>query len=387
MTSGSGTSGATAGTSPSETLAAIERDLRTSWAPPADGSPPKTRVCTMNLVVVAESPILAERYLPVADEVAKSALARAIVVALAPDDPSSELTGEGTAICGVDEGPDTCIERVRLFAKGNMCTRVASTIEALLVPEIPTTLVWLGKVYVDDAVFVSLAKVAHQIVTDSEYTSIANLVQLARWSRESSDRPKIADLAWTRLAGWQDLVARFFDDPKMQPFANHVTKLSIRQASEKGARLGSEGSLLLGWLGTRLGWKASRLGGALRFRRPDGANIGVEFAVTPRPEGVAPSALCSVTLVAELDGQTLVGSLERDLASGLADATKDADVVLWKLTVGDGPTTMQRVRFGPNKVAKWLERTLHRPAGDVALMESAQFAEDAVEDGILCNGN
>ncbi len=376
-----------AGTTPAETLARIESDLRTSWAPPADGGPPKTRVCTMNLVVIASTLELADRYLPVADEVAKSSLARAIVVALAPDDPSSELTGEGTAICGVDEGPDTCIERVRLYAKGNMCARVASTVEALLVPEIPTTLVWLGKVYVDDPVFVSLAKVAQQIVTDSDYTSVTNLMDLARWSRESPDRPKIADLAWTRLAGWQDLVARFFDDPKMQPFAERVTKLTLRQASEKGARLGSEACLLLGWLGTRLGWKASRLGGALRFRRPDGGNIGVEFGVTPRPDGVAPSTLSSVTIVAELDGQTLVGSLDRDLASGLDDATKDADVVLWKLTLGDGPATTQRVRFGANKGAKWLERTLRRPAGDVALMESAQFAEDAVEDGILCNGS
>ncbi len=372
---------------PAETLANIERDLRASWAPPTDGGPPKTRVCTMNLVVVAATPELADRYLPIADEVAKSSLARAIVVALAPDDPVSELTGEGTAICGVDEGPDTCIERVRLFAKGNMCARVASTVEALLVPEIPTTLVWLGKVYVDDPVFVSLAKVAQQLVTDSEYTSVANLVHLARWSREAADRPKIADLAWTRLAGWQELVARFFDDPKIEPFAQNVTKLTLRQASDKGARLGSEGSLLLGWLGTRLGWKASRLGGALRFRRPDGTNIAVEFGVTPRPAGVAPATLSSVTLVAEHDGQTLVGSLDRDLGSGLDDATKDADVVLWKLTVGDAPTNMHRVRFGANKGAKWLERTLRRPAGDMALMESAQFAEDAVEDGILCNGS
>jgi glucose-6-phosphate dehydrogenase assembly protein OpcA len=340
----------------------------------------------MNLVVVAGSPDLADRYLPVADEVAKSALARAIVVALAPDDPRSELHGEATAICGVDEGPDTCIERVRIFASGNMCSRVASTVEALLVPEIPTTIVWLGKVYVDDPVFESLAKVAQQIITDSEYTSVTNLMHLTRWSRESHDRPKIADLAWTRLAGWQDLVARFFDDPKLQPFAQAVTKLTLRQASDKGARLGSEGSLLLGWLGTRLGWKASRLGGALRFRRPDGGNITVEFGVTPRPEGVAPFALSALTLVAEVDGQKLVGTLERDLGSGLEDATKDADVVLWKLTVGDGPEVMQRVRFGANKGAKWLERTLRRPPGDPALMESAQFAEDAVEDGILCNG-
>jgi hypothetical protein len=143
--------------------------------------------------------------------------------------------------------------------------------------------------------------------------------------------------------------------------------------------------LLLGWLATRLGWKASRLGGALRFKRPDGENVAVEFGTVSRPEGVAPSALGAVAIEAEAGGKKLTGSLERDLASGLAGATPDADVVLWKLGVGDAQPFEQRVRFGPNKGAKWLERTLHRPANDPALVEAALFAEDVVEDGIVCN--
>jgi glucose-6-phosphate dehydrogenase assembly protein OpcA len=374
-----------AGTGPGGTLARIEKELREIWATNETGAQPKTRVCTMNLVVVAGSPELADGYLHIVDEVTRTSLARAIVVALDPDSKKSELLGDVSAVCSLEQGENVCTERIRLTATGHVCARVASTVEVLLVPEIPTVLVWLGKVYVDDPVFESLAKMADRVVTDSEYASLSSLLHLARWSRESPGRPHVADLAWTRLGPWQDLVARFFDEPRLAELATKVTHLSLRQASIKGTRLGSEGALILGWMATRLGWKSSRLGGALRFRRPDGENVTVEFGVTPRPEGVAPSAISAITIEAEHDGVKLRGTLSRELASGLEGATPDADVVLWKLEADDAPVSEQRVRFGANKGAKWLERTLHRPANDPTLMESAQFAEDVVEDGIVCN--
>ena len=372
---------------PSEALARVERELRDIWAPPADGTLPKTRICTMNLLVVASTVELADRYIPIVDEVTRSALARAIVVALAPDDPRSELTGDVSAVCNIDGGENVCTERVRLTATGSVCARVASAVEALLVPEIPTALVWLGRVYVDDPVFESLAKVADRVVTDSEYSSLPSFLNLARWSREVPSRPAVADLAWTRLAPWQDLIARFFDEPRFAPLAKKVTRLTLKQASEKGARLGSEGALLFGWLATRLGWKPSRLGGSLRFRREDGANVIVELGVVERPQGVAPSAISAIKIEAEEAGVKIVGSLERDLASGLGgeNTTLDADVVLWRLTETNAPPLEQRVRLGANKGAKWLERTLRRPPNDPTLMESAQFAEDLVEDGVVCN--
>jgi glucose-6-phosphate dehydrogenase assembly protein OpcA len=387
-----------AAANPGQTLARLENELREIWAPDAAGA--RTRVCTMNLVVVAGSPALADRYLHIVDEVTRSSLARAVVVGLDPDSSENALTGDVNAVCSLEGEQQVCTERVRLTATGNVCARVASAVEALLVPEIPTALVWLGKVYVDDPVFESLAVLADRVITDSEYASLSSLLHLVRWSRGTlggardsgppmsmrlRTRPSVADLAWTRLAPWQDLVARFFDEPRVADLANKITRLSLKQASEKGARLGSEGALLLGWLATRLGWKASRLGGALRFKRPDGENVAVEFGVVPRPEGVAPSALGAVTIEASADGKKLTGTLERDLASGLSDQTPDADVVLWKLAVDGAAAFEQRVRFGANKGAKWLERTLHRPANDPALVDAALFAEDVVEDGVVCN--
>jgi glucose-6-phosphate dehydrogenase assembly protein OpcA len=370
----------------STVLARVERELREIWAAPAKaGEMPKSRVCTMNLVVAAGSRALADKYTPIVDEVTASIPSRAIVVALEPDAQVHQLEAEATAVCSLAEGGgQVCSERVRLAACGIVCARVASAVDALLVPEIPTTLVWLGRVHTDDAVFLSMVEEAHRVVLDTEYTSLASLLQLSRWARAEPGRPAVADLAWTRLATWQELCARFFDEPKLRPYANGVTRVTLRQASEPGARLGSEPALLLGWLGTRLGWKTVRMGGALRFQRPDGKSIALSLGSVPRPEGVAPLALAGVAIDAEVGGAKMRGAIDRELASGSAmeGKTLDADVVQWKLDAL-GQTLMQHVRLRANKGAKVLERTLHRPVDDPALTESVAFAEQFFEDGMV----
>ena len=70
------------------------------------------------------------------------------------------------------------------------------------------------------------------------------------------------------------------------------------------------------------------------------------------------------------------------VVTGLANATPDADVILWRCMRAGGPEIEQRIRLGPNKAAKWLERTLHRPARDQAFDESVAFAEHIVESGL-----
>ncbi|MEO8800514.1 MAG: glucose-6-phosphate dehydrogenase assembly protein OpcA, partial [Polyangiaceae bacterium] len=307
----------------STTIAAIEKELREIWTQ-APGKEAQARACTTNLVVVAPRAI-ADRYLPIVDEVIQSIPARAIVVGLEPDSPSSVLEGDVSAVYGVGEN-SSASERVRLFASGAVCTRVGSAVEALLVPELPTALVWLARVHVDDPVFSALADDASRIVLDTEYTSLSSLLQLSRWTRAKPGRPNLADLAWTRLAPWQEMCARFFDDPKLVGHAKKVMKLSIRQASDPGTKLGSEGALLLGWFATRLGWKMQRIGGSVKFKRPDGDVVALELRSAPRPGGIAPAALIGVAVEAHENGLSLKGSLDLEM-----DQVQNAALLEWKL--------------------------------------------------------
>jgi len=368
-------------------IARLEKELRDLWAQPDDpGAMPKSRVCTMNIEVVAGSRALLDRYMPVIDEVTASIPARVILAAIEPDAAGDEITGTATAVCSIEGGRNICSERITLWATGNACARSASAIEAFLVPEIPTALVWLGRVHVDDPVFEDLANDAHRIILDSLFTSLGSLLHVAAWARKQPDGPKISDMAWTRLASWQEMTARFFDSPDTRALASKITKISLKQASDPGARLGCEPALLLGWLGTRLGWKVSRLGGKTRFKRPDGGVVTIELGSVPRPEGVAPESLAAITIEAEDGGAKMTGSIERELGSGRGsgqdDATADSDVMLWKQTTSASTAHEQRVRLGANKAAKWLERTLHRPSHDPAFDESVAFAEHIVEHGL-----
>ena len=384
--------------SPGEVLTRVERELRELWTTSASAAaaggagaasgisrePPRSRACTMNLVVVAGSTEIAQRYTSVVDEVTRSVPARAIIVALDPDSRVDSLEGDVTAVCSTNDATTLCSERVSLVARGSVCGRVGSAIEALSVPEMHTVLVWLGRVHVSDAVFQSVARDAQRVVLDTAYTSLTSLLHLARWAREAPGRPHVADLAWTRLAVWQEMCARFFDEPTLREHAQHVTRLEVRQASEPGARLGSEGALLLGWLATRLGWKPERVGGSLRFRRPDGALIAVDLGAVARPREVAPAALAAVSIEAELGGVALKGTIVRELASGLREDAPDADVLVWHLDAPVPSATEQRVRLRANRGARLLERTLHRAPFDPALDEAALFAEEALEDGVVC---
>ncbi len=365
----------------------LEKELRDLWKPPEDPTaPPLTRVCTMNLGVVAPSRALLDRYTPVVDEVTASIPARAILTSIEPDVEGEEFTADATAVCSLEGGKKICSERITLACRGSAAARAASAIEALLVPEIPTVLVWLGRVHVDDPTFEDLANDANRIILDSEYTSISSVIQVAAWARTRRHAPEIADLAWTRIAVWQEMLARFFDDAEARPLASKVTRIAITQVCDPGARIGPEAALMLGWIGTRLGWKTMQAAGTLRFVREDGTPITIELACVPRPEGVAPNTLAAVKVEAGDDARqpALRGSIDRELASGLGgdNTTRDADVILWRCVKKDGTEIEQRTRLGANKAAKWLERTLHRPPRDVAFDESVAFAEHIVENGL-----
>lgn len=368
-------------------IARLEKELRDLWSPSTDpSSVPMSRVCTMNIEVVAGSHDLLERYTPVIDEVTSFIPSRVILASMEPDSAGDEITGSATAVCSIEGGQKICSERITLRATGNACARSASAIEAFLVPEIPTALVWLGRVHVDDPVFQDLANDAHRIILDSMYTSLASLLHVVSWARTQANAPEISDMAWTRLASWQEMTARFFDNPDTRHLASKITKITLMQASESGARLGPEPALLLGWLATRLDWKTSRLGGKVRFKRPDGGTVHIDLGSVPLPPGIAPQTLAAVILEAESEGATMTGSIERELGSGAGsgqeDATLDADVMVWKLKTSSSPPLEQRVRLGANKAAKWLERTLHRPKHDPAFDESVAFAEHIVQDGL-----
>jgi hypothetical protein len=364
-------------------LAQADADLRAFWAtPPSPGELPKARACTMNLVVVAGTPALAAKWTPVVDEVIQGVPARAIVVGLDPDGEDDLATGVSAVCTPGSASGVVCSERVTLLARGGCCKRVPSCIDALRATDVPTTLVWLpAPVDLDDPVFATLASDASRIVLYSATASLTSLARVARWAREGTAeaRPGVADLTWTRLAPWQDLCARMFDEPRLRALAWHVTYAGIAQTCRGGAPLGPEGALLLGWLATRLEWKGSSPAGKLAFVRPDGGHVRTQLRAEEATRAPAGSLL-SVELEAEHGAISLRGRVERDKDS-------DPNGAMWHLEVTTGHDTKrleQRVVLRSSDPAPLLERTLHRPPGDPALAEAVAWAYELGGGALAC---
>ncbi len=359
----------------SSVLASVERQLHDLWTQTTPDEPQRTRVCTMNLVVIASSDEIAAAYVPIVDTLTQSVPSRAIVVTIDGSTPEMFLEGNVSAICGIDD-ERTCSERVTLRASGAACARIASAIDALIVPELPTTLVWLGRVYTDDPIFRELAQGAERVILDSQLTSFGSVRALVKWTSEQRHRgPGVADLAWTRLSIWQEMCARFFDDPAMRPLASGFEELRVAQVCDRGARLGPEASLFLGWLAARLGWRTERVAGALRLRRADGRLLNLVLSAATA-QAAPPLVLARVSFRAAASGVEAEGSLTREQGSS------DSELLRYRLDVNLPCSGEQTVRLGQNRGARLLERTLRRPPHDPVLEEAIAFAEQLSELGM-----
>jgi glucose-6-phosphate dehydrogenase assembly protein OpcA len=362
----------------SNVLSRVDRELRAMWtAPPVPGQAAKARACTMNLVVVAPTPDLARRWIPIVDDVLAVTPSRAIVVGLDPDGADG-LAADATAVCfpGASGGPVVCSERVTLVAGGAVRERLASCVDALVATDVPTTLVWLGRVHADDPGFAPLARDASRVVLDSasgNLSSLAHVAAAAR-ARPQAERFGVADLVWTRLAPWQELCARAFDELRLRPLAARVTRVAITQAGQAGAPLAAEGALLLGWLATSLGWRAGSPG----LLRPDGARVHAQ--------------LCAESAATELPGSLVGACLDAsgDDDTGLrceVESARDGGAATWRLEVRCGSEARrieQRVYLRASDPARLLERTLHRPIHDDALLEAVAWADELRGEELSC---
>jgi glucose-6-phosphate dehydrogenase assembly protein OpcA len=198
-------------------------------------------------------------------------------------------------------------------------------------------------------------------------------------TRAPSERPGVADLTWTRIAPWQELCARLFDEPRVRPLASRVTRVTLTQASQSGVGLAPEGTMLLGWLAATLGWRAASLAGKLRLLRPDEAPVTVQLGTRAAP--LPPGSLVALRVEAGAGDLSLVGEVEREVAP-----SKEA-MATWRLAVSSGAQTSrleQRVQLRGSDPARLLERTLHRPPHDAALLDAVAWADELRGEELTC---
>jgi len=207
---------------------------------------------TMNFIVWIDDVTFREWVLERTTKILEKHPARAILLDACADRQGASVLVRSER----DDADDAYVtvhgDRVEIGVHAMTATEICELTESLMMQELPTLLWWTGEGITGQPTFDALVELADSLVVDSSGTrnDSATVVELARFL-SSRRNVGLRDLAWMRLRPWQDMIARFFDDPTLREELYSVRSLQIVSGSD------AEALYLSGWLASRLGWTAS----------------------------------------------------------------------------------------------------------------------------------
>ena len=141
-----------------------------------------------------------------------------------------------------------CRERVEIDMGPQHVAHVDTIVGAVLIPEL-ITVIWAPHGH-QDAVD-SLLHVSHVVLLDSvEEPEIEPALSRVEHLAEHA---YVVDLAWLRSTPWRERISSTFDPPGWRPELGKISAVTVRHRPDSAAA----GLLLVGWLGSRLGWDPS----------------------------------------------------------------------------------------------------------------------------------
>jgi glucose-6-phosphate dehydrogenase assembly protein OpcA len=308
-------------------IAAIERDLTQLWKTasiPAteDTIPPVIRACTLNFVVVMGGAGGLDATAELAGNVTIEHPSRLFLVALGDASGGSSLESWISARCSlsVPGRSQVCCEQVNLVARGAAVDGVPNIITSLLVPDVPSVVLWTLPAGKYEGLLMSLLSVVDRALIDSSgEASPADLLcawhRLLKKSAGAVARATLGDLAWTHLTAWRSLTARMFQTDGMGKLLSKITRIEIRYSVSTSPRHSglSQALLYTSWFAERIGWtlvdNAGRRGPEeflFDFTMPGSGSLQVQATSTSaEPEG--PGGIEAVSIMA---GASVVLSLE-----------------------------------------------------------------------------
>jgi glucose-6-phosphate dehydrogenase assembly protein OpcA len=174
------------------------------------GSGGVLRACAMTLVVTAEDDNDAEEVRRTLGVLMHDHPSRAVVLTARY---GSELDARVFAECWKPFGStqQICSEGVEILADSASLEEAARLLVPLKVPDLPLVLWCRGPQAFHLRAFDSLFPVADKIIFDS--STVPNAGAALSFLRSLRARGcRVADLHWTRLTGWREILAHLFDD-------------------------------------------------------------------------------------------------------------------------------------------------------------------------------
>jgi hypothetical protein len=241
----------------------ILQELRELWAGLAGADDPHgvVRACAMTLIVVGDDTQVG----PTLAELMREHPHRAIVVRVLPG-PAAPLQHRVLAQCWLPSPGrrQICCEQIEITAAEGSLTYLPPLLLALSAPDLPVVL-WLRAARLFDVLRIPAGK----LILDSA-TAAEPLAMLQRLAQAGAAGSPVADLAWTRLTHWREILAQEFDNPASAALLPRVAELRVFHT---GPQVPPEACYLAGWVLSALGRQAevrfeAAAESAIEFRGP-----------------------------------------------------------------------------------------------------------------------
>lgn len=380
-------------------IRAIEQQLARLWDLPVIGGEegmvtekgmPHARASVLNLIVVVTDSTAADRVVATLMGLGERHPSRAIVLVADPAAEGASIDAQISTHCHGGADDRVCYEEVVLTVRGDCANHLDGVVAPLLIHDLPIQVWWPGDPPFRHPVFDQLVEMTDRVVIDSSDFSdlLGGLRRLSNLRRRSG----VGDLAWERLAWWQELTAQFFDTPRFRRYLPNLSGLDVRyavappgKATRRRADKVAPGVasplaqpiLYAAWIGSRLAWRRWRTDeplaeGRLRLRL-EGRYEMVDLRIEPEPtDELAPGELIDIRLRSR--GET--GAAEFIIDREVDEATV--------ATNADGMTALlRRVVMEPRPEAELLSAQLifeQRDAGYETALRNAAILLSAARE-------
>ncbi len=171
---------------------------------------------------------------------------RTIICALEPK--RDTLDAWATMSASATDGAVGAEERVELAIGEKHVPNLETIVDPLLVPDL-ATLLWSphGHPEAIDALIELTDTVLIDSVQEPEPKAAVER------AHELLEDAYVVDLAWLRSAPWRERIAATFDPPAWRHMLREISAVTVRHHPDSI----TSGSLILGWLASRLGWEPS----------------------------------------------------------------------------------------------------------------------------------
>lgn len=282
----------------------------------------------------------------VLSRVAATVPQRTIVVraeADAPDDISSWISANCHMVGGEKQ---ICSEEVAIVAGGTFVDRVPPLVNALLIPDMPVAVWWIGHLPTTEHEYVeNLFEAADRLIVDSaHFRSVDDFALVRRIAELTRTMP--ADLNWVRLEEWRVVTAALFDPPDMRARLRRIRAVRI-VSTDEGEAFGRTAQSLLyaAWLAAQSGY--------------DPGNVAHRFEIEKHPADSG--SLLHVTIAFDDGSEATIGF----------DAGRH--VLMGSCSVAESHLDCV-TRIAPRKIDDLLIRQLERPDADRLFVRALPIA-------------